>query len=79
MKKIPRSTLIPSLLLVYLAVMSYFGYLEYSAGKTSALYFYGIIVTTLVVIFLLFLSLRRKERLRREREDDMDNGQSNLK
>lgn len=71
MKKIPRSTLIPSILLIYLAVMSYFGYLEYSAGKSSPLYFFGIIATTLVVIFLLHLSLRRKERLRREREEDM--------
>lgn len=71
MKKIRRSTLIPSILLVYLAVMSYFGYAEYAAGKSSAIYFYGIIATTLVVIFLLHLTLRRKERLRREREDDM--------
>lgn len=71
MKKIPRSTLIPSILLVYLAVMSYFGYIEYAAGKSSPLYFYGIIVTTLLVIFLLHLSLKRRERLRREREEDM--------
>ncbi|MDE6653396.1 MAG: hypothetical protein K2K37_03300 [Muribaculaceae bacterium] len=69
MKKIPRSTLIPSVLLVYLAVMSYFGYLEYAAGKSSPLYFYGIIASTLVVIFLLHLTLRRKERLRNQRND----------
>lgn len=69
MKKIPRSTLIPSILLVYLAVMSYFGYIEYATGKSSPLYFYGIIVTTLVVIFLLHLTLRRKERLRNQRND----------
>ena len=69
MKKIPRSTLIPSILLVYLAVISYFGYIEYAAGKSSPLYFYGIIATTLVVIFLLHLTLRRKERLRNRRDD----------
>ncbi len=71
MKKIPRSTLIPAILLVYLGVMSYFGYIEYAAGRSSALYFYGIIATTLLVIFLLHLSLRRRERLRKEREDDI--------
>lgn len=40
MKKIQRSTIVPLLLVVYLAVMSYIGYPEYEAGRMSALYYF---------------------------------------
>ena len=70
--KIKRSTLIPAILAVYLAVMAWIGYPEYAAGHTSALYYFGIIATTIVILILLHFSLKRRERLRRERIDDME-------
>lgn len=69
MKRFKRSTLIPLILIIYLAVMSYIGYADYAAGVTSALYYFGIIAVTLLCIFLLHLSLKRRERLRRQREE----------
>lgn len=68
--KLRRSTVIPLILLVYLGVMSYIGRGELLAGRYF--YYFGIIGATLVVIWLLHLSLRRRERLRRERENDMN-------
>lgn len=70
--KIKRSTLIPAILAVYLAVMAWIGYPEYAAGHTSALYYFGIIAITIVILILLHFSLKRRERLRRERLDDME-------
>ncbi len=69
--KIKRSTLIPAILLVYLAVMSVIGYGGYSKGNMSALEYFGIIAVTLVVIILLHFNLKRRERLRRERMEDI--------
>lgn len=69
MKVPPRSTLIPAVLLVYLGVMSYIGFGEFRAG--NYLYYFGIIGASLLSIVLLHFSLKRRERLRREREDDM--------
>lgn len=56
-------------MLVYLAVMSYIGRGEFFAGHY--LYYFGIIGISLVIIVLLHFSLKRRERLRRERESDM--------
>lgn len=69
MKLPKKSTSLPIILLAYLAVMSYIGYADYAAGVYSPMYYFGIIGITLLVIFLLHLSLKRKERLRRERND----------
>ncbi len=69
--KLKRSTVIPIVLLIYLAVMSYIGYPDYAAGIYTPLYYFGIIGITLIVILLLHLSLKRRERLKREREEDM--------
>ena len=70
--KLNRSIIIPAVLVIYLAVMSYIGYPAYRSGEMSALYYFGVIGATLVVIFLLQLNLRKRERLRREREADMN-------
>lgn len=75
--KIKRSTLIPVILLAYLAVMASIGYKEYAAGRMSALYYYGVIAVTLAVIVLLHFNLKRRERLRAERLRDIDNQTSN--
>lgn len=63
-----RSTTLPLIFLAYLAVMSYVGREEFYQGHY--LYYFGIIGATLVVIVLLHFTLKRRERLRREREDD---------
>ena len=77
--KLKRSTLIPLLLTAYLAVMSKFGRDQYVAGEISALYFYGVIGLTLIVIVLLHFSLKKRERLRRERLDDINKDNQNNK
>ena len=43
MKKLKRSTVIPVVLALYLAVMAYIGYPEYASGNMSALYYFGVI------------------------------------
>lgn len=59
-RRIPRSTLVPLLLLVYLAVMSYIGWGNYAKGETSALYYFGTIGVTMVIILLLHFNLKRR-------------------
>lgn len=66
--KLRRSTVIPILLLAYLAVMAYIGRGEFYAG--NYLYYFGIIGLTVFVIVLLHFTLKKRERLRRERERD---------
>lgn len=75
--KIKRSTLIPAALLVYLAVMSAIGWKQYAAGAMSAAEYFGIIAITLAVIVLLHFNLRRRERLRAEREADIAKADKN--
>lgn len=63
--KLKRYIVIPVALLIYLAVMAYIGRGELYAGHY--VYYFGIIAATLACIVLLFFTLRRRERLRRER------------
>ena len=67
MKK--RSTIIPLALLAYLGVMCYVGRSLFFEGRY--LYYFGVIAGSLLAIILLHFSLKRKERLRREREEDI--------
>lgn len=55
-----RSVVIPLILLIYLAVMSYIGRGEFFAGHY--LYYFGIIGITLAAIILLHFTLRKRER-----------------
>ncbi len=71
--KFRRSTIMPLALFCYLGVMASIGYKEYDAGHMSAKYYFGIIGVTLVIIVLLHFNLKRRERLRKEREDDLKN------
>lgn len=48
--------------------MAYIGWPEYASGRSSALYYFGIIGATLLVITLLHFSLKRREALREKRE-----------
>lgn len=70
--KIQRSTLIPAILAVYLAVMATIGYSDYAAGRTSAIFYFGTIAVTVVILILLHFSLKHRERLRRERLEDLE-------
>lgn len=60
--KLRRSTVIPLILLVYLAVMSYIGFPEYQQGHY--LYYFGVIGVTLAIIWLLHLFLKKREKQR---------------
>lgn len=71
--KLKRSTVIPGILSLYLLVMASIGYPEYAAGRTSPLYYFGIIGTTIVILILLHFSLKHRDRLRRERLEEMEN------
>lgn len=65
-----KSTLVPIVLLGYLGVMSYIGYPGYASGLHSAIFYFGVIGVTIFVIALLHIYLKKRERLRKEREDD---------
>lgn len=77
--KYKRSTVIPVLLAVYLLVMAIIGWPRYAAGEESALFYFGVLAATVVVIVLLHFNLKRQERLRRERLEDIENKQNNNK
>lgn len=67
--------LIPSVLLAYLAVMSYIGYQSYVSGTISALYYFGVIGICLVIIIVLFFLIKKREQYRKERNDDIEAAQ----
>lgn len=71
--KASRSTIIPLILAVYLAAMAYIGYPDYAAGRTSALSYFGVIVITLIILVLLHFLLKKREQLRNERLEDIEN------
>ncbi len=63
-----KSTYIPLILLVYLGVMSYIGRGKFLAG--NYLYYFGIIGITLLCIILLHFFMKKRDKLRREREEN---------
>ena len=68
--KIKRSTLIPAILAVYL---------DYAFGRTSALFYFGTIAVTVVILILLHFNIKHRERLRRERLEDIERSSSENK
>ena len=64
-----KSIIIPLALLAYLGIMSYIGYSGYVSGEFSATRYFGVIAVSFIIIVLLFFSLKRKERIRKEPED----------
>ena len=74
--KFNRALVIPLVLAVYLAVMAAIGYPAYLDGRTSPLQYFGVIGLTILIIILLHFNLKRRERLRRERLDDMNRYES---
>ena len=77
--KIKRSTLIPAILAVYLVVMATIGYSDYAFGRTSALFHFGTIAVTVVILILLHFNIKHRERLRRERLEDIERSSSENK
>lgn len=71
--KLNRPVVIPCILLIYLAVMAYMGLEGLRNGQTSLLQYIATIVVTLGVIVLLHFFLRKRERLRRNRNNDIEN------
>lgn len=67
MKKLKRHVVIPLLMLVYLAVMAYISRQRLADGEY--LYYFGVIGISLAIIVLLYFVLKKKERLRQEREE----------
>ncbi len=56
----------------YLAVMAYIGRHIYLRG--DYLYYFGTIAVTLVIIVVLHFSLKKKEKIRQQREDSTNYG-----
>ena len=83
--KIKRSVIFPIIMLAYLAAMAWIGRDRLERGEY--LYYFGIIGIGLVIIVLLYLSLRKKEELQQRREeeqygtydDDKNDNQQDLK
>ncbi len=69
--KYSRAIIVPALLLVYLAVMAYIGLDGVRSGQTSLVAYIATIAVSLGVIVLLHFFLKKRERLRRERLDDI--------
>lgn len=75
MKRFKKSIFIPSLLLVYLAVMAYMGREKLFAG--NYLEYFGILIVTLLCIAILFFTLRKQEQIRERKQkeqQDKENG-----
>lgn len=70
--KLSRPIVIPCILLVYLAVMAYMGLDGLRTGQTSLFQYIATIVVTLGVIILLHFFLRKRERLHKERKNDIE-------
>ena len=70
--KFKSSTVIPLALTAYLAVMAYIGRHIYLRG--DYLYYFGTIAVTLVIIVVLHFSLKKKEKLRQQRDDSANYG-----
>lgn len=66
--KIKRSVVFPLVMLAYLAVMAWLGRDRLERGEHF--FYYGVIGVSLVIIVLLFFSLRKKEKLRERREKE---------
>ena len=77
--KYRRSTVLPAILLIYLAVMACFGYKGVESGETSVTTYVLTIAVTLALIVTLHFFLKKREKLRRERLDDINKNNSENK
>lgn len=68
-RRFKSSIVIPLVLLIYLAGMAYYGRGMLIAGQQ--LQYYGVIACTLVILVILHFSLKRKEKLRAQRDEEI--------
>lgn len=70
MKRIRKSVFIPSLLLIYLAIMAYMGRDKLLAG--IYLEYFGILIVTLLCITILFFTMRKQEQIRDRKQRELE-------
>ena len=66
--KIKKSTIVPLLLLSYLAFMAYIGLPHLQAGRYA--YYFGIIAITLAIIVALHFTLKYREKQKARQEEE---------
>ena len=64
-----RSTILPLALLIYLAVLAWIARGRFYNG--DYLYYFGVIGGSLIIIGLLYIVLRKRDRLRQEQEENL--------
>lgn len=74
MKRLKKSTFIPAVLLIYLAVMAYMGRDKLLSG--NYLEYFGILIATLLCIVILFYTLRKQEEIRERKRAELEKSQS---
>lgn len=70
MKKLKRSTVFPAILFVYLFGMAIIGLKGVRSGETTLTTYILTIAVTLALIVALHFFLKKREKLRDEREND---------
>ena len=70
MKRYRKSIIIPLMLLIYLAVMAYFGRDNLASG--NYLEYFGILVVSLLCIAGLYFTLRTQEKIRARKQKELD-------
>ncbi len=70
--KSKRHIIIPALLFVYLGIVAFFSYENVQTGEVSMNEYILTIVGTLLIIVVLFFVLRRRDKLRQERLNDLN-------
>lgn len=69
MKKSSKTQLLPLALLLYLAVMAYMGRGTLLAGEY--LHYFGVIGVSLIIIVLIYILLRKRDKIRAERDEKL--------
>ena len=75
-KKSYKHIIIPLCLLIYLGVMAYIGRNELQQ-ENGAIYYYGKITLGLLVLVMLHIVLKRKAKLQRQRDEEMNDSKTN--
>ena len=70
-RRFKKSTIVPAILLVYLAFMAYIGRSMFYSDERAK--YIAVIAVTTAIIILLHFSLKRKEKLQQQREEAADN------
>lgn len=74
-KKSYKHIIIPLCLLIYLGIMAYIGREELQE-QNGAIFYYGKIALGLLVLVMLHFVLKRKAKLRKQREEETDNSEN---